>query len=342
LIYVDRLGNTVNYFSVSAATHPALSADAHSSGYSIRVKLDNPHPDHPFHTGELVNGRVHIYAPPETTHLNVPKLSLRVYFESRTLFWSIELKQVGKIGQKLQKVKHVATHDYEHVMKHEVHRGVVSPGNLTLSWNADSELDVTFEPGVSEGRPEVALPFSFIIPRRMNITEYNECNEAPRDLCPIERCPPSTFRDSRFGSVQWVVEVIMDLVPNAQGAENDAMLRLPTEEQVLTRLVFPVMSSLEDVGVLRDEPFFGNNPQVDLFGSRLLGEREMEEGKKAIMERVRERGGKWETYVKEISLLNKSIVWSEVGLIEWIYACADVGIHLAVYPGRSSDFNRCP
>lgn len=311
----------MNYFSVSAATPPALNADPHPSGYAVRVKLDNPHPDLPFRTGELVSGRVHVYASLETTRFSAPRLSLRVCFESRTLFWNLEPKEVGKIGQKLQKIKNSTAREYENVMRHEVHRGVVPMVDLTLSWDALSAVDMVLEPGVNDGCLEFALPFSFIIPRRMRITEYSEHSEAPRDLCSLERCPPSTLRDSRFGSIQWVVEAIMDLVPGAQGEVDETMLRLPTKDQVLTRLVFPVMPSLEDVGTLRDEPFFGNDPQADSFGCRRLSDTEMEEGKKATMGRIRARGGKWEVYVKEVRMANKSTISSEVILSRLVYAC---------------------
>ncbi|KAB5590390.1 hypothetical protein CTheo_6156 [Ceratobasidium theobromae] len=310
------LGTAATYFPISAATPLAPNADPHPSGYSIRVKLDNPHPGSPFRTSELVSGRVHVYAPPGTKTLSAPRLSLRVYFESRTLFWGLEPKQAGKIGQKLDDIKSSRTQTYENVTKHEVHRGIVPSTNITPSWDTRSAVDVEFQPRTGADSDEVVMneanfPFSFVVPREMDVTEWNECDGAPRDLCHVKRCPPPTVRNWGSGSVQWVVEAIMDLVPNARGEEDETMLRLPTRDQVLTRLVFPVVPCLEDVSELKNVPFFGDDLRAARFGIRRLSETEME-GKKATMERMRARGGTWEGYVKETCTLNKCIVQSEL------------------------------
>ncbi|KAG9119198.1 hypothetical protein FRC07_005924 [Ceratobasidium sp. 392] len=207
--------------------------------------------------------------------------------------------------------------DYDTVTRHEVHRGVVPPTAMTLSWSPSSTLALDFQPGAS-ARPEAekwleaVLPFSFIIPRRMNIAEYNELEGAPRDLCTLERCPPPTFRDSRDGSVQWVVEAVLALEPGSPLVEDEAMLRQSTDKDIVTRLVFPVLPAPEDVGVLRDEPFFGDNPDSDQFGSRRLSEVEQESGNKATLGRVRARGGNWEARVKNIRLSSSKFVASEV------------------------------
>jgi hypothetical protein len=196
--------------------------------------------------------------------------------------------------------------DLVSVTRHEVHRGIVPPSNFTLSWGA--RIDV--QPG-----QELALPFSFIVPKKMTVTEWSKNPYAPRELCHVERSPPSTLRDSRFGSVQWVVEAIMDLVPDAKvKQDHDTMLRQPTSGQVVTRIVFPFVPSLEDVSLLRSEPFFGQDPGKDLYGSRRLSEEEAESGKKAVMERIREHGGKWEIYAKGFPT-GKSNMWSEVSLM---------------------------
>ncbi|CAE6419999.1 unnamed protein product [Rhizoctonia solani] len=277
------LGDTVDYFSISAATHPGTT---HPSDTVLRIKLNNPHPDTPFRSNELVNGRVHIRSP---SFLRVPNLSLRVYFESRTLYWSLELEEPeNKLDQTMSKIKNPSALTYENVTRHEVHRGVVPASNLTLSWSTPIEVQTDHE---------LVLPFSFIIPRKMTITESSDNPYAPRDLCPVERCPPSTLRDSRFGSVQWVVEAIMDLAPNpAPQQDPDTLLRQPTDDQVVTRIAFPFVPSLEDVSPLRDEPYFGQDMSKDTFGSRRLSDEELESGKKQVMERVRARGGKWELY----------------------------------------------
>ncbi|CAE6432716.1 unnamed protein product [Rhizoctonia solani] len=279
------LGDTVDYFSVSAATPPGAT---HPSGISLRIKLDNPHPDSPFRSSQLVHGRIHIQSPKS---VHIPHLSLRVYFESRTLYWSLEvINPENKFSQTMSMIKNPSALSYENVTRHEVHRGVVPGSNLTLSWDAPIEV---------QADQELVLPFSFIIPRRMNITEWSDNPYAPRDLCPVERCPPSTLRDSRFGSVQWIVEAIMDLAPNpAPQKDPDTLLRQPTDDQVVTRIAFPFVPSLEDVSPLRDEPYFGQDMSKDTFGSRRLSDEELESGKKQVMERVRARGGKWEVYVK--------------------------------------------
>ncbi|CAE6502877.1 unnamed protein product [Rhizoctonia solani] len=291
------LGDTVDYFSVSAATPPGAT---HPSNTSLRLKLDNPHPDSPFRSSQLVNGRVHIQSPQSVqTHL-----SLRVYFESRTLYWSLELQSPeNKFDQTMSVIKSPSALDYANVMRHEVHRGVVPASHVTLSW--DDRVEV-------QPDQERVLPFSFIVPKRMSVTEWNENPYAPRDLCPVERSPPATLRDSRYGSVQWVVEVTMDLVPNPTSKQDpDTLLRQSTDDQVVTRIAFPFVPSLEDVSPLRDEPFFGQDASKDSFGSKRLSEEELESGKKAVMERVRARGGKWEVHVKGFPA-GKSTMWSEL------------------------------
>ncbi|CCO30115.1 hypothetical protein BN14_04139 [Rhizoctonia solani AG-1 IB] len=120
----------------------------------------------------------------------------------------------------------------------------------------------------------------------MRITEHSNSPYAPRDLCTVERCPPSTLRDSRFGSVQWVVEAVMDLTPSPTTKQDlDALLRQPTDDQIVTRIAFPFVPILEDVLPLRGEPFFGEDPSLDPFGSRRLSDEELETGKKAVMDR---------------------------------------------------------
>ncbi|KAF8600859.1 hypothetical protein BDV93DRAFT_525123 [Ceratobasidium sp. AG-I] len=304
------LGSGAKYFSVSAATPPSLDKDSHPSGLVVRIKLNNPHPDQPFRTGELIHGQVHIYSRygALSEHLNPsPRLSLRAYFESRTLFWGLEQKaSSNKAKQKLDKAKSSSAQHYESVMRHEVHRGLVPADSFTLSWSIDGSL-----PKVPGSDSEAVYSFSFQVPRRMRVNEYNKMEGAPRDMCAIERSPPPTFRDARDGSVQWVAEAVLSLDPSEPPEQDEAMLRLPTQATVVTRLVFPVTPALEDVGVLREELFFGNDP-ADSYGSRRLSEVEQESAKKATLNRVRSRGGQWETYVKNIRLANGSILSSEL------------------------------
>lgn len=242
------------------------------------------------------------------------RLSLRVYFESRTLFWSLEqITANNKVKQRLDKAKSSFAQGYDNVMRHEVHRGLVPAESFTLSWSTDAPL-----PNVPGSDSEAVYPFSFMVPRRTRVNEYTELERAPRDLCSIERCPPPTFRDARDGSVQWVAEAILTSDPAEAPEVDEAMLRLPTQGTVVTRLVFPVTPALEDVGVLREEPFFGDNPAEDPFGSRRLAEVEQESAKKATLNRVRSRGGQWETYVKDIRLTNGTIVSSEVSVCSYL------------------------
>ncbi|CAE6456308.1 unnamed protein product [Rhizoctonia solani] len=297
------LGDNVDYFCVDAATPPVA---AHPSGTFLRIKLDNPHSDAPLRSSQLIRGRVFIHSP---ISLQIPHLSLRVYFESRTLYWSLEYKKQDipeelAPGTIMSPIASISTLDVlARVMRHEVHRGVVPASNLTISWG--SRIDV-------QANQELVLPFSFIIPKTMSVTEWSGNPNVPRDLCRVKRSPPSTLRDSRFGSVQWVVEAIMDIGANATSKQDpQTLLRQPTDSQVVTRIEFPFVPSLEDVSSLRDEPFFGEDPGKDPFGSQRLSEEDLESGKKVAMERVRMHGEKWEVYVKELPV-GKNSVWSEV------------------------------
>ncbi|CAE6424744.1 unnamed protein product [Rhizoctonia solani] len=116
------------------------------------------------------------------------------------------------------------------------------------------------------GRPHAALGFSFTIPRRMVITETNNFEGAPRGLCSFERCPPPSFRESE-GSVEWVAEAIMTLASGGSPRTDERMLHVSTNNAAITRLVFPVLPAGLDVGVLRDEPFFGDDLGVDPLGA---------------------------------------------------------------------------
>ncbi|ELU40309.1 hypothetical protein AG1IA_05660 [Rhizoctonia solani AG-1 IA] len=293
--------NTVNYFSVSAATPPGAT---HSSGISLRIKFDNSHSDTPFRSNQLINGQVIINS---TKSFQIPSLSLRVYFESRTLYWSLEAQGTeNKFGQTISGIKNPIALNYDNVIRHEVHRGVIPMSSITLSRSSQIEL---------EAGQNIFLPFSFIIPGKMVITEHSENPYAPRDLCAVERCPPSTLRDSRFGSVQWVAEAIIDLVPSPTPKQDaDTLLRQSTDDQVVARVAFPFVPSPEDINPLRNEPFFGQDPEKDLFGSRRLSDEELESEKKAAMGQMKARGGKWEVYVKAIPI-GKSNLWSEGAII---------------------------
>ncbi|KAJ1302633.1 hypothetical protein OPQ81_002950 [Rhizoctonia solani] len=274
------LGDTVDYFSVSAATPPGA---IHPSGTSLRIKLDNPRPDSPFRSSQLVNGHVHIQS---LQYFQIPNLSLRVYFESRTLYWRMELKgAANEFEQTLATIVSPSAQNYHRVMRHEVHRGVVPPSNVPLPWNTPVEV---------QANQELVLTFSFIIPRKMRITEYKDNPHTPRDLCPVERCHLLRFA--------------------TQGSEvynPDTLLRQATDDQVVTRIAFPFVPSLEDVSPLRDDVFFGQDLRKDASGSNRLTEEEVESGKNAVVERVKARGGKWEVYVKGFPA-GKSKMWSEL------------------------------
>jgi hypothetical protein len=254
-------------FPVTAATPVVLGEDLHESGLCIRIKIRNPHPEQPFRTGESVEGHVHIFGKPDvpgskpnsSPALVLHRLSLRVYFESRTTFWHLnptnpDRQRKSPIIQRVEKI-----------LRHEVHRGVVPLNTIVTSWPTDKPVAIPFKETLL-GRPHAALGFSFIIPRKMAITETNNLDGAPRGLCSYERCPPPSFREPE-GSVEWVVEAIMTLADGEFPRIDERMLHVSTRNVAITRLVFPVLPAGSDVGPLRNEPFFGEDLGVDVLGT---------------------------------------------------------------------------
>ncbi|CAE6372536.1 unnamed protein product [Rhizoctonia solani] len=254
-------------FPVTAATPVVLDEDLHESGLCIRIKIQNPHPEQPFRTGESVQGHVHIFGQPDvpgskpnsSPALVIHRLSLRVYFESRTTFWHLnptnpDRQRKSPIIQRVEKI-----------LRHEVHRGVVPLNTIATSWPTDEPVAIPFTETLL-GRPHAALGFSFIIPRKMAITETNNLDGAPRGLCSYERCPPPSFRESE-GSIEWVVEAIMTLASGESPRIDERMLHVSTRNVAITRLVFPVLPVGSDMGVLRNEPFFGEDLGVDVLGT---------------------------------------------------------------------------
>ncbi|CAE6468065.1 unnamed protein product [Rhizoctonia solani] len=254
-------------FPVTAATPVVLDEDLHESGSCVRIQIRNPHPKQPFRTGESVEGHVHIFGRPDapgskpnsSPALVLHRLSLRIYFESRTTFWHLNPTNPDRQGNSsiIQRV--------EKILRHEVHRGVVPLSTITTSWPIDKSITIPFTE-ILLGRPHAALGFSFTIPRKMVITETNNFDGAPRGLCSFERCPPPSFRESE-GSVEWVAEAIMTLTGGGFPRIDERMLHVSTSNVAITRLVFPVLPVGLDVGALRDEPFFGDDLGVDLLGS---------------------------------------------------------------------------
>ncbi|CAE7201560.1 unnamed protein product [Rhizoctonia solani] len=253
-------------FPVTAATPVVLDEDLHESGICVRIKIRNPHPDQPFRTGESVEGHVHIFGRPDvpgskpnsSSTLVLHRLSLRIYFEARTTFWHLNPTNPDRQGKSsiIQRV--------EKILRHEVHRGVVPLNTITTSWPMDESITIPFTE-VLLGRPHAALGFSFTIPRKMVITETNNCDGAPRGLCSFERCPPPSFRASE-GSVEWVAEAIMTLATGGSPQFDEKMLHVSTSNIAITRLVFPVLPTGLDTGALQDEPFFGDDLGADLLG----------------------------------------------------------------------------
>lgn len=252
----------------TAATPIALDDDVHESGLCLRVKLRNPAPSHPFRTGQLIDGDVHIFGRPELSGakpslspaLDISRLSIRIYYESRTTFWQLCPTHADREGKTpiIQRI--------EKVLRHEVHRGVVPPPLSTSSWPMDKPFTIPFTETLL-GRPHAALPFSFTLPRKMNVTETNNYN----GLCSFERCPPPSFCSESDASVEWVVEAIMTLA-GASGESpriDERMTCVSTNGVVVSRLVFPVLPARLDVGSLRDEPFFGEDLAAGLLGARL-------------------------------------------------------------------------
>ncbi|CAE6433555.1 unnamed protein product [Rhizoctonia solani] len=257
----------VKPFPVTVATPVVLDGDLHESGFCVRVKIRNPHPEQPFRTGESVEGHVHIFGRPDVPGskpnlfpaLVLHRLSLRIYFESRTTFWHLNPTNPDRRGKSslIQRV--------EKILRHEVHRGVVPLNTIATSWPMDQSVTIPFTE-ILLGRPHAALGFSFTIPRKMAITETNNFDGAPRGLCSFERCPPPSFREPE-GSVEWVAEAIMILASGGSPVVDERMLHVSTSDTAITRLVFPVLPMGLDVGALRDEPFFGDDLGVDLPGS---------------------------------------------------------------------------
>ncbi|EUC61227.1 hypothetical protein RSOL_389400 [Rhizoctonia solani AG-3 Rhs1AP] len=258
----------VKSFPVTAATPVVLDEDLHESGFCIRIKIRNPHPEQPFRTGESVEGHVHIFGRPDvpgskpnsSPALVLHRLSLRIYFESRTTFWHLNPTNPDRQGKSsiIQRV--------EKILRHEVHRGVVPLNTIAASWSMDQSVTIPFTE-ILLGRPHATLGFSFTIPRKMVITETNSFDGAPRGLCSFERCPPPSFREPE-GSVEWVAEAIMILANGGPPRVDERMLHVSTSNVAITRLVFPVLPTGTDAGALRDEPFFGNDLGVDPLGSR--------------------------------------------------------------------------
>ncbi|CAE6478343.1 unnamed protein product [Rhizoctonia solani] len=258
----------VKPFPVTAATPVALDEDLHESGFCIRIKIRNPHPEQSFRTGESVEGHVHIFGRPDvpgskpnsSPALVLHRLSLRIYFESRTTFWHLNPTNPDRQGKSsiIQRV--------EKILRHEVHRGVVPLNTIATSWSMDRPVTIPFTE-ILLGRPHAALGFSFTIPRKMVITETNSFDGAPRGLCSFERCPPPSFREPE-GSVEWVAEAIMILASGGSPRVDERMLHVSTSNVAITRLIFPVLPIGLDMGALRDEPFFGDDLGIDLLGSR--------------------------------------------------------------------------
>ncbi|KAF8752053.1 hypothetical protein RHS01_07797 [Rhizoctonia solani] len=254
-------------FPVTAATPVVLDKDVHESGLCIRIKIRNPHPEQPFRTGESVEGHVHIFGqsdmpgskPNSSPELVLHRLSLRVYFESRTTFWQLtptnpDRQRKSPIIQRVEKI-----------LRHEVHRGRCAPDNIATSWSTDKPVMIPFTETLL-GRPHAALGFSFIIPQKTVITETNNLDGAPRGLCSYERCPPPSFREPE-GSIEWVVEAIMTLASGELSRIDERMLHVSTSNVAITRLVFPVLPEGSDMGLLRNEPFFGEDLGVDVLGT---------------------------------------------------------------------------
>ncbi|CAE6502521.1 unnamed protein product [Rhizoctonia solani] len=253
----------VKPFPITAATPVVLNEDLHESGFCIRIKIRNPRPEQPFRTGESVEGHVHIFGQPDvpgskpnsSPALDLHRLSLRIYFESRTTFWHLSPTNPDRQGKStIQRV--------EKILRHEVHRGVVPLNTIITSWPMDKPVTIPFMETLL-GRPHAALGFSFAIPRKMVITETNSFDGAPRGLCSFERCPPPSFRESE-ASVEWIAEAIMTLTSGEPPRIDERLLHVSTNNAAITRLVFPVLPAGLDVGALRDEPFFGDDLGADL------------------------------------------------------------------------------
>jgi hypothetical protein len=306
----DGVGPDARFFAYSASTP---QYQTHSSGFQIRIKLSTPHPGIPFSTGELVEGAIIIANPGRQTKsapVPIRSLTLRVYFESRTLFWHMEF---GASTNDVQKLK--VGQSYDLVVKHELHRGLVPRQNFDFTWRDGAPMTIQLDRTGDDGMtPETSLPFSFRIPTRTRIDQCNEYPNAPRDLCELDRCPPPSLADSPLASVQWVAEAVLGLDTASTPAEpvsvDERLLKLSNASNIVTRIVFPVLpadSHGQDLAFVKG---FGPDLSSDKFGAVISWE-----GKADAAENLKGRGGEWRTYTKILKLNEMKLMSAEVNLI---------------------------
>jgi hypothetical protein len=321
LLECYRLGPDAQGFAYSATTP---QNQTHESGLQLRVKLSTSHPNIPFKTGELIEGTIIISKPdalPSSTTgseeaVRVRSLTLRAYFESRTLFWHFQLAS----DKARAKYAPSVSQDHELTIGHEIHRGPVPQEDIEFSWEEGRSMVLYLDEVGADGKtPEVSLPFAFRLPERVRVNECNEYPDAPRDLCTVLRSPPPSFPNSPVASVQWVAEAILRLnTPSPSSSEplvdvvDERLFRQSTPTTLVSRVVFPVLPSDAHTQELTKVPYFGRDLNEDPFGAMITWEGQADE-----LDRLRERGyiGEWRTWTKFTRLNSRKLVSAEVTLI---------------------------
>jgi hypothetical protein len=261
----------------------------HESGVRLRIKLSTPHPNIPFRSGELVNGNVIISQWPDGPETaKIQSLGLKVYFESRTLFWHFApVQPKTDFSRAKRKITPSNVQEFENTIAHEVHAGFVPNENVEVSWEGMTlRLDGSDE--------NTMLPFSFTVPPRMRVTKWNEYRNAPRDLCHVERSPPPSFPDSSVASVQWIVEAVLHLEGSEKVEVDERMFKLPNPSTIVTRLVFPFLPADHDAQDLSLVPFYGKDLRIDSFGAVITWEGDAGDTKSL----PKGTYGRWKTYQK--------------------------------------------
>jgi hypothetical protein len=220
---------------------------------------------------------------------------------------------VGKL-----KAKYVpgaaSTQAHELSIAHEVHRGLVPHENIEFSWDDGRAMTVYLDELGEDGvTPVVTLPFALRIPARVKVDECNHYPGAPRDLCPVERAPPPSFPESPFGSVQWILEVVLRLntgVETVKVAMDERLFKMDNPATLVSRVVFPLLPADLHAQDLAKSRYFGTNINVDPFGAMISWE-----GKAEALDRLNGRGGEWRTYAKIVRLNTGKVISAEATLV---------------------------
>jgi hypothetical protein len=184
---------------------------------------------------------------------------------------------------------------------------------MKFTWADGKSMNVELDGMGPDGdAPQTTLPFTFKIPTRMRVDQCNECLNAPRDLCNIDRCPPPSFPDSPVASVQWIAEGVLTLDDDLKEpvTVDERLFKLPNRSNMVTRIVFPVLPADSHGQDLTLVKHFGAYLTVDPFGAVVSWE-----GKADAVERLKGKGGEWRTYTKVTKLNSLKLLSAETNLI---------------------------